>query len=160
MEQWAGFTNSDTVEQKFTKLEAFFRQSTSDPEPVALVAELLSLPSQQSALPDLSPEQRKERTMEALLAPLVNLSERRPLLVVFEDLHWVDPSTLEVLGRLLERVARLRVLLVMTARPDFASPWPSYAHMTTIALSRLNRCETAALAKSVASGRGRHTRRT
>jgi class 3 adenylate cyclase/tetratricopeptide (TPR) repeat protein len=153
MEQWAGFTHSDTVEQKFTKLEAFFRQSTSDPEPVALVAELLSLPSQQSALPDLSPEQRKERTMEALLAPLVNLSERRPLLVVFEDLHWVDPSTLEVLGRLLELVARLRVLLVMTARPDFASPWPSYAHMTTIALSRLNRCETAALAKSVASGK-------
>jgi tetratricopeptide (TPR) repeat protein len=88
--------------------------------------------------------------MEALLAPLVNLSARRPLLVVFEDLHWIDPSTLEALGRLLERVARLRVLLIMTARPDFASPWPCYAHMTTIALSRLNRCETAALARSAA----------
>ena len=86
------------------------------------------------------------------MAPLVNLSARRPMLVVFEDLHWIDPSTLEVLGVLVERLARLRVLLIMTARPDFASPWPSFAHITTIALSRLNRDDTAALAQAAAGG--------
>lgn len=154
IEQWAGFANEDTADQKLAKLEAFVGQTTKDPEQVALVAELLSLPTMQCpGLSELSPEQRKEKTMEALLAPLVVLAARRPLLILFEDLHWIDPSTLELLALLLERLACLRALLVITARPDFLPPWPSYAHMTTITLSRLNRSEAMELAEVVAGGR-------
>jgi class 3 adenylate cyclase/tetratricopeptide (TPR) repeat protein len=154
IEQWAGFAHSDHAERKIIKFESFFRKTTTDQEAFALVADLLSLPAgQRPRSRDLSSEQHKERTIEALLAPLVNLSKRRPLLVVFEDLHWIDPSTLELLGLLIERAARLRVMLLMTARPDFASPWPSYAHMTTITLSRLNRRETIALAQAAAGGK-------
>jgi class 3 adenylate cyclase/tetratricopeptide (TPR) repeat protein len=153
LEQWVGFAHSDSAEQKLTKLESFLKQSTNDPDAVAFVAEIMSLQaSERPSLAELSPEQHKERTIEALLAPLVKLSAQRPLLLVFEDLHWVDPSTLETLGVLVEGLARLRVLLIMTSRPDFASPWPSYAHLTTIALSRLNRSDTAALARATAGG--------
>jgi class 3 adenylate cyclase/predicted ATPase len=150
-ERWAGFAQTDSAEEKLAKLEALTRRSTGDADAVPWVAELMSLRTgERPGSPELSAEQRKERTIEALLAPLAHLSARQPLLVVFEDLHWIDPSTLEVIGILLERAARLRLLLVMTARPDFAAPWPSHAHMTTIALSRLSRGNAAALAKSTA----------
>ncbi|MGO8918596.1 MAG: AAA family ATPase [Stellaceae bacterium] len=154
IEQWAGFAHEDTAEQKLFKLEGLLGRSISDPEQIGLIAELWSLQlGHRHRAPEHSPEQHKEKTIEALLAPLVALSARRPMLVVFEDLHWMDATSLELLGVLIERVARLRVLLVITARPEFSLPWPSHAHVTTMTLSRLNRSDAAALALGAAGGK-------
>lgn len=154
LEQMAGFLNEDTAERKLAKLEALYRRAGADPEEVATIAELLSLPvEQRQDLAELSPEQRKEQTLDALLQLLVLLSTRQPMLVVVEDVHWIDPSSLELLGLLIERMARLRMLLVVSARPEFAPPWPSHAHVTSLTLSRLNRSEAAALARETAGGR-------
>jgi class 3 adenylate cyclase/predicted ATPase len=153
-EQLAGFLNDDTAERKVAKLELFYRRAGADPAQVAIIAELLSLPvEQRQGQAELSPEQRKEQTVDALLQPLMLLSTRHPMLLVVEDVHWIDPSSLELLGLLIERVARLRMLLVVTARPEFSPPWPNHAHVTRVTLSRLHRDEAAALARETAGGR-------
>jgi tetratricopeptide (TPR) repeat protein/type II secretory pathway predicted ATPase ExeA len=154
IERWAGFANEDTAEQKASKLHSLLARSNVAPQQIGLVAELLSLQgAQRECLLAFTPEQRKQKTIEALLGPLTNLSKRRPMLVVVEDLHWIDPSSLEVLGLLLERVVRLRLLLVCTARTDFKLPWPSYAHMTVVTLSRLNQREATTLVRITAGGK-------
>jgi tetratricopeptide (TPR) repeat protein len=91
--------------------------------------------------------------LKALLAQLVGVAARKPVLMIFEDAHWIDPTSLELLALTVERVAQLPVLLVITARPEFAPPWPGHAHVTTIPLTRLGRSDGAALVRRITAGK-------
>ena len=154
LERAAGFTREDAPEARLAKLQALLARSTTKPDEIALIAEQLSLPTGgRYRLPELSPQRRKEKTLEALLAQLAGLAVQHPVLMLFEDAHWVDPTSLELLELTVERVQRLPVLLVITARPGFTPPWPGYAHVTMLSLMRLHRREAAALVNRVASGK-------
>ena len=129
IERAAGLTRDDTAEEKLTKLEAVLAQSNAPPEEIGFIAALLSIPNAaRYPLPELSPQKRKEKTLTALLAHMERLAARQPVLAVYEDVHWIDPTTLELLTLTIKRVQHLPVLLLVTARPEFRSPWPGYAH--------------------------------
>ena len=117
----------------------------------ALVADLLSLPTA-GALPDvnLSPQRKKEKTLEALLGLLEDLSRRQPVLMVFEDVHWIDPTSRELLDLTIERIRRLPVLLIITFRPEFEEAWSGAAHVSTLLLNRLDAGEGTELAQTIA----------
>ena len=155
LERDAGFERANLPAQKYDKLEALLALSaTSAGDGVALVANFLSLPpDNRHPLPDLSPQKRKEKTLTTLLAQLIGLAARNPVLMIFEDVHWIDPTSLELLVLTVERVAQLPVLLIITARPEFAPPWPGHAHMTTIPLTRLGRIDGAALVWQITAGK-------
>src|ERR1700738_3238482 len=155
LERAARFERSDSPSEKFAKLEALLARSGADGDRVvAPLANLLSLPpSHRYRVPELSPQKRKEMTLAALLAQLDGLAARQPVFLIFEDVHWADPTSLELLTVTLERVPRLRVLLLITARPEFTPPWPGHAHVTTVSLTRLNRRNGAALIERVTAGK-------
>ena len=154
LERAARFERGDSPAQKLAKLEALLAQSAADADHVAVLANLLSLPANDRyRLPELSPQNRKEKTLAALLAQLDGLAARQPVLMIFEDVHWIDPTSLELLTVTLERVPRLRVLLLITARPEFTPPWPGHAHVTTLPLTRLSRRDGAALIERVTAGK-------
>ena len=123
-------------------------------EHASLLGQLLSLPEPEGR-PSLqpSPERRKERTLEALTALLSHVAREHPVLAVVEDLHWADPSTLELLGYLVERVEPQRTLFVLSARPDFHPPWPAHPRLHGLTLERLSPEHTAALVREAAGGR-------
>jgi class 3 adenylate cyclase/tetratricopeptide (TPR) repeat protein len=155
LEQAAGFMHSDSPAEKLAKLKTLLVPSTVDrDQTVALLANLLSLPpSNPDHLPELTPQSRKEKTLSALLAQLEGLAARQPALIIFEDVHWIDPTSLELLVTTVEQVPQLRVLLLVTARSDFTPPWPSYPHLTTIPLTRFGRRDGAALIDRVTGGK-------
>ena len=143
----------DPAETRLAVLEAMLG-GYSQPlaEVVPLFASLLSL-----ALPDgrhpaqaLSPQQQKQQTQDALIAWTLEESERQPLLTLWEDLHWADPSTLELIGLLIEQAPTAPLLMVLTSRPEFVPPWPARSHMTPITLNRLERQHTEALVTRLA----------
>jgi len=155
LERASRFERSDSPAEKFAKLEALLVRSGADADRVvAPLANLLSLPpDDRYRVPEMSPQRRKEMTLAALLAQLDGLAARQPAFIIFEDVHWADPTSLELLTVTLEQVPRLRVLLLITARPEFTPPWPSHAHVTTVALTRLSRHEGAALIDRVTAGK-------
>ena len=154
LERAAGFERSDSPAEKLSKLDILVSRSTADPEHVAVLANLCALlASDRYQLQELSPQKRKERTFAALLAQLDGLATRQPVFMIFEDIHWIDPTSLELLAATVEHVPQLRVLLLVTARPEFTPPWPSYSHMTTVPLTRLGRRDGAALVERVAGGK-------
>lgn len=155
LERAARFERSDSPAEKFTKLETLLVRSGADRDGVVLpLANLLSLPTDDRyRVPEMSPQKRKEMTLAALLAQFEGLAARQPVFVIFEDVHWADPTSLELLTVTLERVPRLRVLLLITARPEFTPPWPGHAHVTTVSLTRLNRHNGAALIERVTAGK-------
>jgi class 3 adenylate cyclase len=153
LEHAAGFLRDDEPAARLAKLESLLAQGTEDVTAVApLFAVLLAIPFDGRYPPlELSPQQRKERMLEALLVQLEGLATRQPVLLVFEDLHWIDPTSLELLSLLMDRVAKLPVLMILTARPEFAPPWKAKAQLTILLLERLNRRHTAALAERVSA---------
>ncbi len=155
LERAARFERGETPTEKFAKLEALLLRSGADADRVVpALANLLSLPlSGRYRLPELSPQKRKEMTLAALLAQLDALAARQPVFVLFEDAHWADPTSLELLAVTLERMPRLRVLLLITARPEFTPPWPGHAHVTTVSLTRLNRRNGAVLVERITAGK-------
>jgi class 3 adenylate cyclase/tetratricopeptide (TPR) repeat protein len=155
LERVARFERSDSPAAKFAKLETLLVRSGADADHVVPpLANLLSLPpNDRYRVPELSPQKRKEMTLAALLAQLNVLAAQQPVYVIFEDVHWADPTSLELLTVTLERVPRLRVLLLITARPEFTQPWPGHAHVTTVSLTRLNRRDGAALIERVTAGK-------
>ena len=94
---------------------------------------------------ELAPQQRRQKTLEALTAQLEALAGAKPVLMIFEDVHWVDPTSLEVLGRMLDRLKRLGVLLIITYRPEFDPPWIGRPYVTALSLNRLGEREIAAM---------------
>jgi class 3 adenylate cyclase len=155
LERAARFERTDSPATKFAKLEALLMQTGADAERIVLpLANLLSLPASDSyRVPELSPQRRKEMTLAAFSNQLSDLAARQPVFVIFEDAHWADPTSLELLSLTLEKVAQLRVLLVLTTRPEFKPPWPGHAHVTTISLTRLNRRNGAELIGRVTAGK-------
>jgi class 3 adenylate cyclase/predicted ATPase len=153
LERAAGFARGDSPEVRLEKLEALLALASPHTEEVALLAELLSLPlGGRYISPPLSPQGKRERTFVALLHQIERLSDHDPVLMVFEDVHWIDPSSRELLDLAVERLVRLRVLLLVTFRPEFEPPWTDRPCVTALALSRLGRWEAALLAQQVASG--------
>src|SRR5262249_23735551 len=152
IERAAGFERSDSPARKLSKLDALVARSTADPEHVAVLASLFALPAS-DGLHELSPRRRQEQTLAALLARLARWAEEQPVFMIFEDIHWIDPPSLELLAAIVEHAPQLRVLLLITARSEFTVPWPSYPHMTTIPLTRLGRREGAALVERVTNGK-------
>ena len=150
LERAAGFTRDDPAAMRLEKLAALLRGSDPAGTDFTLIAELLSLPvTDDSSAWELSPQRRKELTFEALLQQLETLARQRPVLAVFEDLHWMDPTTRELLDRTTARIETLPVLLIATFRPDFQAPWTGQSHVTMIALTRLGRRDGAALVRQL-----------
>ena len=137
------------------RLEALLTQaSLAIADRAPLLADLLSLPSGDRYPPmQLSPQQQKEQTIEALVALLVGLSQQQPVVGIVEDAHWIDPTSLETLDRMVERVQDARALLVITARPEFVSPWGDHTHVTSHVLNRLSRRQVTAMVERVADGK-------
>jgi len=143
LERAAGFTRDDTNATKLDKLEALLSDG-AEPGDVSLIAEMLSLSGGERFPPlELSPQRKKERTLAALLRQLQELARRQPVLMIFEDLHWIDPTSREVLDLTVEKITGLPVLLVATYRPEFQPPWVGGSQVTVIALNRLGRNEGA-----------------
>jgi class 3 adenylate cyclase/tetratricopeptide (TPR) repeat protein len=154
LERAAKFERGDTPLEKLAKLETLVARSTGDPEDTAVLANLFGLPaSDRYRLQELSPQKRKEKTLAALLAQLYSVASKQPVFITFEDVHWIDPTSLELLAAAVEQMPRLRALLLMTARPEFTPPWPGYPHMTTIPLTRMGRRDGTALIEQVAGGK-------
>jgi class 3 adenylate cyclase/tetratricopeptide (TPR) repeat protein len=145
----------DTPAAKMDKLEQRLQQySLPLDETVPLVAALLSVPLQgRYALPPLTPQQHKQQTLDALVAWLVDEVERQPLLLVWENLHWADLSTLEMLALVLEQTPTVPLGSVLTFRPAFQPPWPMRSHLTPITLNRLDRPQVEALITPLAGGK-------
>ncbi|MFI5010916.1 MAG: adenylate/guanylate cyclase domain-containing protein [Hyphomicrobiales bacterium] len=140
LERAAGFTHEDDARAKLDKLDRLLSRGAASPEDGALLAELLSL-ANDGRYPTLALEaqQRRQRTLAALLAQIEGLSREQPVLLIFEDVHWIDPTSLELLSRMVERIGDLPVLLIVTFRPEFAPPWVGQAHVTSLILNRLGK---------------------
>ncbi|WFU70102.1 adenylate/guanylate cyclase domain-containing protein [Bradyrhizobium sp. CB2312] len=155
LERAAGFRRDDTDQQRLDKLEALLAEANADlSEAVPLIADLLSVSIGNRYLPlNLNPQKRKEKTLRALLAQLEGLAARRPVLMVFEDVHWIDPTSLDLLDLIVDRVSTLRVLLIITFRPEFVPAWIGRPHVTSISLSRLPRRQRAEMIMRVTGGK-------
>ena len=150
----AGFARDDPPAAKLEKLEALLARAAPPDEDVAFLADLLSLPaSERHPLPNLSPQRKKERTLEALIRQLEGLARRQPVVMVFEDAHWIDPTSRELLDLTVERVRSLPVLLIVTFRPEFQPPWTGQPQVTMLALNRLDRRDRTALVEQIAGGK-------
>jgi len=149
-----GFTPDDTPASKLGKLEALLARAEPPVEDVALLADLMSLPaSERHPLPNLSPRRKKDRTLEALIRQLEGLARQQPVVMVFEDAHWIDPTSRELLDLTIERVRSLPVLLIVTFRPEFQPPWIGQPQISMLALNRLDRHDRTALVAQIAGGK-------
>jgi class 3 adenylate cyclase len=154
LERAADFGPDDAPQTKLRKLESVLARAATGSDEIGLIAELLSLPTEgHYRLLELSPQKRKEKTIGALLRQLIGPASRQPVLMLFEDVHWIDPSSLELLSLAIQRISQLPVLLVVTARSEFVPPWTNTAHATTVELNRLNRDEGALLIQGVSGNR-------
>ncbi len=149
LERAGGFARDDTVEQKVEKLRTILAPGARSDDEMALFAELLSLPNSAIDL-NLSPQRKREMLFQALLHQLTVLAQSRLVLMVFEDVHWIDPTTRELLDLTIDRAARLPVLVVVTFRPEFQHGWSGQPHVTTLTLNRLGGHDGAALVERTA----------
>ena len=138
MERAARFAHGDTAQTKLDKLDTLLAQSLTLRQDVALFADMLSLPNDGRYPPlELDPQQRRRRTLEALTTQIKALAQQSPVLMIFEDAHWADPTSLEALGRAVDRIRALGVLLIVTYRPEFEPPWIGRPHVTARTINRL-----------------------
>ena len=155
LERVLRFARDEGPARKFDKLEAVLGDlglSVADTAPI--LASLLSLPLKGRYQPlEFAPQQLKAKMLEASIAVFEAMAAQAPVLMVVEDAHWIDPSTVELLGLLIERLASARVLLVLTFRPEFEPPWSGRPHLTLHALNRLGRKETTAMVAEVTGGK-------
>ena len=146
MERAAGFTHDDNTQAKLDKLDALLVRSFTPRQDTALLADTLSLPNDgRYPTLELDPQQRRQKTLEALTAQLEALAQAKPVLMIFEDVHWIDPTSLEVVGRTVDRLRTLGVLLIVTYRPEFEPPWIGRPYVTALTLNRLGEREIAAM---------------
>ena len=153
LERAAGFARDDTVEAKLGKLRALLAPGAPEDDDIALLSELLSLQSSAAEL-NLSPQRKREKLFEAVLNQLEAMARQRPVLMVFEDAHWIDPTSRELLDLTVDRVRRQPVLLAVTFRPEFQPPWSGRSHVTSLALNRLGERDGEALVQKLAGNAG------
>jgi class 3 adenylate cyclase len=140
LERAADIQRDDLPETRHNKLVALVAPTSPSEHDIALFAELLSLPgSALYPLPDLTPERKKQKTFEALLRLFESLAGQRPVLMIFEDLQWIDPTSGELLDLIIERMGRWAMLLTATFRPEFQPPWTDRPQLTLLSLNRLSR---------------------
>jgi predicted ATPase len=146
LERVARLAHDDSPAAKLDKLDALLAQTSTSKQDAALLAELVSL-SNDGRFPtlDLAPQQRRQKTIEALISQVEVLTRSGPVLMIFEDAHWADPSSLELLGRTLDRITTVRVLLIVTFRPEFESHWIGRPHVTALTINRLGHREVGAM---------------
>ena len=146
MERAARYAHDDSIQVKLDKLDALLSQSSTPPQDAALLSEMLSVPND-GRYPqlELTPQQRRHKTLEALTAQLEALAQAKPVLMIFEDAHWIDPTSLEGVGRTVDRLRTLGVLLIVTYRPEFEPPWIGRPHVSALTLNRLGEREIAAM---------------
>jgi len=152
LERAASFEPGSTATAKLDRLEALLKPNSRNvPRDLALIADLLSVPAdERTPALAVSPQQKREMTLTALLDQLDGTAAQGPVLIVFEDVHWIDPTSLDLLDRTVVRVANLPVLLVVTARPELQPTWVGQPHVTMLPLSRLGRRDSAAIVAGVA----------
>jgi class 3 adenylate cyclase/tetratricopeptide (TPR) repeat protein len=155
LERAAGFRREDTDEQRLDKLEAVLAQATNDlSEAAPLLAQLLSVPTgDRYPRLDLTPQKRKEKTFNALIAQLAGLAARQPVVMVYEDAHWIDPTSLELLDLTVDRVPSLPVLLIITFRPEFTPSWVGRPQVMLLSLSRLPHRQGAEMLSRLTGGK-------
>ena len=146
MERAAGLAHDDTPQARLDKLDALLAQTSTSMQDAALFAEMLSLPNdgRYPAL-ELAPQERRQRTMQARISQLETLTRRTPVLMIFEDAHWTDPTSLEAFGRVVDRVRSLPVLLIVTFRPEFEPPWIGRPYVTALTINRLAQRDVEAM---------------
>jgi class 3 adenylate cyclase/predicted ATPase len=151
LERTAGFERDDPAPARLDKLATMLARATDKlDEAVPLIAGLLGLPlGERYALPEMTPQRQKQRTLEVLVDQLEGLAAEQPVLVVHEDVQWIDPTTQELLSLAIERVPRLPVLLLIVFRPEFTPPWSGQPHVSALALARLDRREGALMVERV-----------
>jgi class 3 adenylate cyclase/predicted ATPase len=138
LERVARLAYNDNLQTKLDKLDRVLAYTAASKEDAALFAEMLSLPNDgRYPILQLTPEQRREKTLETLWAQVESLARQNTVLMIFEDAHWSDPTSLEAIGRAVSRVAGRRILLIVTYRPEFDPPWVGRPHVTTLTLNRL-----------------------
>jgi predicted ATPase len=150
MERAAGLAHDDTAHARLDKLDDVLAQTSTSIEDASLFAEMLSLPNDgRYPTLDLTPQQRRQRTLEALISQLEALAGQSPVLMIFEDAHWTDPTSLEVFSRTVDRIETLRVLLIVTFRPEFDPPWIGRSHATAMTINRLTKREAGTIIDGV-----------
>jgi len=152
----AGFVAADSPSARIEKLGSLFaRRAASDPAAIPLLAELLSIPAPALAVSSsLTPAQRKGAIIALLVDEIVRLGDTDPMLLILEDAHWIDATTLELMTRVADTIGPARLLALVTARPDFAPPWLARPHATLLTLGRLSRAECAQLVAGVTASHG------
>ena len=154
MERAAGFTHDDSAQAKLDKLDVVLAQTSTSIENAALFAETLSLPNDgRYPVLALDPQQRRQRTLEALTAHVEALSRQKPVLMILEDSHWADPTSIEAFSRAVDRTKTFGVLLIVTYRPEFEPPWTGRPNVTVLTLNRLGEREIAAMIDGVAGNK-------
>ena len=150
MERAAGLAHDDSPRARLDKLDALLaRTSTSAPD-AALFAEMLSLTNDgRYPTTELMPQLRRQRTLQALTAQMEALTRTGPVLMIFEDVQWIDPTSLEALGRAVDQIRSVRLLLIMTFRPEFDPPWIGSPHVTALTINRLGRRDIEAMISRV-----------
>jgi hypothetical protein len=153
IEHAAAIAADDPPVRRLDKLERWLDATGGTRDSAPLFAALLSIPFSDRYGPlDLSPPAQREKTLQALEEQLTRLAETQPVLGMFEDAHWIDPTSRTLLERLVDLVPRLRALLLVTARPDFAASWARLPHVTVLTLNHLGRAEAARLIAQIARG--------
>jgi class 3 adenylate cyclase/predicted ATPase len=146
MERAAGLAHDDTPQARLDKFDALLARTSTSKQEARLLAEMLSLPDDgRNPALDLAPERRRQKTLEALVSQMEALARQNPLLMIFEDAHWADPTSLEVLGRIVGRIATLPAVLIVTFRPEFVPPWIGQPHVTALTINRFAQREANSL---------------
>jgi class 3 adenylate cyclase/predicted ATPase/ABC-type lipoprotein export system ATPase subunit len=154
IERAAGLTRDDAAQDKLEKLDAMLARSSTSKQDAALIADLLSFPNDgRSPVIGLTPPQRRQRTLEALVAHIASHATQNPVLVILEDAHWIDPTTQEFLGLLLNRARDAKLMAVVTHRHDFQSPWTVQENFSQVVLDRLDHGSSAVMVEHVTGGR-------
>jgi class 3 adenylate cyclase/tetratricopeptide (TPR) repeat protein len=155
LELAAGFVSGDGIADKLGKLERLLSLSAPDVDAAApLFATLLSLPAEDRYGPlNLSSQQLREQIIAAVIEQLVALARQRPVLFLLEDVHWIDPSTEALVGELIAAIAGAAVLILITHRPEYTSPWPGQSHLTSLSVGHFSPAQSAQMVRTIAGGR-------
>jgi class 3 adenylate cyclase/predicted ATPase len=151
LERAAGFGREDTPATKLDQLEALMAGTSTADRDVALLADLLLLPTDRFAAIERNPRLRRQQTFEALMRQITELAGKKPILMIFEDVHWIDPTTQELLDIFVQRIEQMPILLIATFRPDFTASWADQPHVTMVTLNRLNKFDSEALVRGLAA---------
>jgi class 3 adenylate cyclase/predicted ATPase len=153
LEHKAKIASNDASSVRLEKIEGFLKEEGLNlDETLPVLAGLLSIDTgDRCPPPDVDPQRRKERTLSALVQRITNLGTKSSVLMIVEDVHWADPTTLEFLSRLIQKLEESRILLIMTYRPEFTAPWTGHAHVSALFLNRLGRRHCRAIVKAIAN---------